>query len=262
MTISFPESPPRLRRTFEEVALQLRSMFVDGHLRPGDRLPPERELSQHLGVSRSALREALRTLEISGVIRLRKGRNGGAFITEGNLDAITNNFRDLLTLGNLKFEELAEARIWLAEIVIRIACERAGEEDFSALEANLREAERMFAAGRHPEKISLNLEFHNIHARSTRNPVLAMNARTLQDLMREFSNRFDEATDFGLAERHLIIAALRARDAPRATRVLLGVMNHWQRYIFSCLLGAPPRREVLAASSKREETLRVMGSSP
>jgi len=103
-------SPARVRRTFEEVALQLRAMFTGGHLRPGDRLPPERELSQQLGVSRSALREALRTLEISGVIQLRKGRNGGAFITRGNFDAVTANFRDLLTLGNLKFEELAEAR--------------------------------------------------------------------------------------------------------------------------------------------------------
>jgi DNA-binding FadR family transcriptional regulator len=262
MTIAFPESPSRIRRTFEEVALQLRSMFADGHLRPGDRLPPERELAQHLGVSRSALREALRTLEISGVIKLRKGRTGGAFITAGNLDAVTANFRDLLTLGNLKFEELAEARIWLAEIVIRVACERACDEDFRALEANVGQAERMFAAGRHAEKIDLNLEFHNILARSTRNPVLAMNSRTLQDLMHEFANRFDEKTDFGMPERHLIVAALRARDGARATRVLLGVMHQWHRYIFSCLLATPPREdEAASASSKRAVSLGLMGPS-
>jgi DNA-binding FadR family transcriptional regulator len=221
--------------------MQLRSMFVDGHLRPGDRLPPERELSQLLGVSRSALREALRTLEIGGVVRLRKGRNGGAFITAGDLNAVTVNFRDMLTLGNLKFEELAEARIWLAEIVIRVACERAGEADFEALESNVREAERMFLAGLHAEKVELNLDFHNILARATRNPVLAMNVRSLQDLMREFARRFDEVTEFGLPQRHEFIRALRARDATLASRSLLGIMNRWHRHIFSCLLAAPSR---------------------
>jgi GntR family transcriptional repressor for pyruvate dehydrogenase complex len=231
----------RVRRTFEEVALQLRAMFTGGLLRPGDRLPPERELSQQLGVSRSALREALRTLEISGVIELRKGRNGGAFITQGNFSAVTANFRDLLTLGNLKFEELAEARTWLAEIVVRVACERATEEDLDALEDNVREAERMLAEGRHAEKIDLNIEFHNLLARATRNPVLAMNVRTISDVMHEFADRYDERTDFGLAERRRLIAAMRARDTERATRELLDVMSRWHRYIFTMLLASRPR---------------------
>lgn len=221
--------------------MQLRAMFADGHLRPGDRLPPERELSQLLGVSRSALREALRTLEISGVIKLRKGRNGGAFVTTGDPDAVAGSFRDLLTLGNLKFEELAEARIWLAEIVIRVACERGSESDFAALQANVCEARAMFTAGRHAEKIALNLEFHNILARATRNPVLAMNVRTLQDMMLEFAKRFDEVTEFGLPQRQEFLEALRARDAERASRSLLGVMHLWHRHIYTCLLSARPR---------------------
>jgi DNA-binding FadR family transcriptional regulator len=236
-----PRSTNRVRRTFEEVALQLRAMFTDGHLRPGDRLPPERELSQQLGVSRSALREALRTLEISGVIQLRKGRNGGAFITQGNFEAVTANFRDLLTLGNLKFEELAEARTWLAEIVVRVACERGTDDDFDTLEANVREAERMLEQGRHAEKIDLNIEFHNLLARATRNPVLAMNVRTINDVMHGFADRYDERTDFGMAERRRVIAALRARDSERATRELLNVMSRWHRYIFTMLLASPPR---------------------
>jgi GntR family transcriptional repressor for pyruvate dehydrogenase complex len=231
----------RVRRTFEEVALQLRAMFTEGTLRPGDRLPPEREFSQQLGVSRSALREALRTLEISGVIELRKGRNGGAFVTAGNFQAVSANFRDLLTLGNLKFEELAEARTWLAEIVVRVACERATDADFEALEANVREAERMLAEGRFAEKTDLNLEFHNILAGATRNPVLAMNVRTLSDVMHRFADRYDEPTDFGMPERRRIIAALRARDTERATRELLGMMSRWHRYMFSLLLSSPAR---------------------
>ena len=238
---------PRIRRTFEEVALQLRAMFTEGHLNPGDRLPPERELSQQLGVSRSALREALRTLEISGVIELRKGRSGGAFITQGNFEAVTANFRDLLTLGNLKFEEIAEARTWLAEIVVRVACERATDEDIDALEANVLEAERMLAAGRHAEKIDLNIEFHNLLARATRNPLLAMNVRTMSDVMHGFADRYDERTDFGLPERRRLIAALRARDSERATRELLDVMSRWHRYIFAMLLSSTPREIGLKA---------------
>jgi len=123
----------------------------------------------------------------------------------------------------------------------------------------------MFLAGRHAERFHLNLELHNILAPWTRNPVLAMNSPTLQGLMHELAHRYDQKTDFGFAERHQLIAALRVSDGARATRVLLGVMNQRHRYIFSCLLATPPfgedAEDTPVSSSKRADFLGVIGPS-
>ena len=65
-------------RAFEEIADQIRKEISDRRLRAGDRLPPERELAEQFGVSRNTLREALRSLENAGLLRLQKGATGGA----------------------------------------------------------------------------------------------------------------------------------------------------------------------------------------
>lgn len=225
------EVATRSKRTFEEVAAQLRELLVSGKLKPGDRLPAERELSVQLGVSRSALREALRTLENAGMLELRKGKTGGAFVTSGNTKAMSNQMRDLLHLGNISISELTEARIWIEEIVVRVATERATEEDFRALEDNLRQAEALYAEGRYVEKSDMNIEFHNILARATRNPLLVMNVRTITDMVRHFTHTVgtEQQANFGFAERRRLIKAMRNRDAGKAAKELIGVMKRWEK---------------------------------
>src|SRR5215831_10481200 len=75
---TLPFAPIHTRRTFEEICERIRDRLASGDLRPGDKLPAERDLAQQLGVGRNALREALRSLEISGILELRKGVKGGA----------------------------------------------------------------------------------------------------------------------------------------------------------------------------------------
>lgn len=216
-TRSVAFSPVRTRRTFEEVAGQVMQLLSQGTLQPGDRLPPERALSQQLGVSRSALREALRGLETSGVIELRKGKSGGAFISRGNPGAVADGMANLLRLGNISFAHLTEARLWIEALVVRIACERATAEDIAALEENLRTAEALYAQGRLAEKTRANIEFHDLLARATRNPVLAIVARTMNDVMRAFAERLgSDPSRPVLGSRERFMAALRARDAEAA----------------------------------------------
>ncbi len=88
-------APIRTKRVFEEICEQVRREMAAGSLRPGDKLPPERELAQKLGVSRAAVREALRSLEIAGVVGLHKGAHGGAFILKGDPDIVTRSIREL-----------------------------------------------------------------------------------------------------------------------------------------------------------------------
>jgi DNA-binding GntR family transcriptional regulator len=99
--------PIHTRRAFEEICERIREQLDLGVLKPGDKLPPERDLAQQLGVSRNVLREALRSLEMAGVLRLRKGVKGGAFVREGDTGRMNLVMRDMLSLGTISVRELS-----------------------------------------------------------------------------------------------------------------------------------------------------------
>jgi len=209
--------PVREKRAFEEVADRVREMVESGELQVGDRLPPERELSKTLNVSRAALREALRTLENAGLLELRPGKLGGAFVADARPQAISDNMSDLLRLGGISLAHLTEARAWIEEVVVRVACDRAEEADFAALEENVRLAEELFAQGRMMEKLDTNIEFHNVLAAATKNPILVMMTQTLGNVMRSFAKRLGaETTRSVIRSRERFIELLRARNADAA----------------------------------------------
>src|SRR5438067_840561 len=110
----------KTRRVFEEICEQIRNRLASGALKPGDKLPAERDLAIEFKVSRPAVREALRTLEISGVVSLRKGVKGGAFIRDGNPAMLTQSLQDLMFLGSVSLKSLAEARVLINEVVIKL----------------------------------------------------------------------------------------------------------------------------------------------
>lgn len=211
--------PVRAKRTFEDVANKVRNMLASGELKPGDHLPPERVLSVQLKVSRSALREALRTLEFAGVLELRPGKKGGAFISDGNSKALSNNMSDLLRLGNLSWSDLTEVRIWLEEIIVRVACERATRDDIRLMEENIRLAEALFERGELAEKTDTIIEFHNILARATKNPFLVMMNQTITDVLRYFTKRLgSERTREVFRSRRRFMSAFTAGDTEAAVK--------------------------------------------
>ena len=108
------------RRLSDEVSAQIQVRIAAGELRSGDKLPPERELAERFGVSRGAVREALRSLERTGLVALQAGSRGGAFIGHGNPGLIGDSFRSLYQLGSVSLDELTEARQWLESTVVRI----------------------------------------------------------------------------------------------------------------------------------------------
>src|SRR5271167_2116229 len=132
--ISF--GPIRSTRLFEEICEQIRGQLSLGKIGPGDKLPAERDLAEQFGVSRAAVREALRTLEVSGLIESRKGPKGGAFMLEEGAP-LTQSFESMLDLGRIPLPDLTEARVLNTEVVVRLACERGSEQDFAALEKDI-----------------------------------------------------------------------------------------------------------------------------
>lgn len=97
-------APIKTQRTFEAICEQIRGRLANGTLKTGDKLPAERELAVEFQVSRSALREALRSLEVAGIIRNAKGVKGGSFIQAAEPDRIVQAMQDYVHLGNVSLE--------------------------------------------------------------------------------------------------------------------------------------------------------------
>lgn len=186
--------------------------MASGRLKPGDRLPAERDLSAKFKVSRNTLREALRALELSGMIELRKGAAGGAFVLPGSSGVVVNGLRDLYHLGAIKPEDLTEARVWLSQIVVRVACERLTEEDLAALERNVELAAQATKAGNFALRAELHQQFHNLLAAATRNPIITITMEDVLEVMREFIKIIGPSDNaYTLPSRRRLLKHLRAR---------------------------------------------------
>jgi DNA-binding FadR family transcriptional regulator len=216
--------PIHTRRAFEEICERIRAQIAAGALRPGDKLPAERELAQQLGVGRNALREALRSLEIAGVVRLQKGAKGGAFIQSGDSDRMSEVVRDMLSLGSISVAELTETRVHIQDLVVRLACERATAADLDALAANIERTAQMTAGGRYLDRVECSREFYRLLVAAAHNQVLAMMVRSVTEILMQFV--YTRVAAGGkpqprlVEKRRAFLAALRERDPEKATRLM------------------------------------------
>ena len=229
--------PIRTRRAFEEICERIREQLALGVLKPGDKLPAERDLAQQLGVSRNVLREALRSLEMAGIVKLQKGVKGGAFIREGDTGRMNEVMRDMLSLGTISVRELSEARINVIDLVVRLACVNARQRDFEALQANIERTDLATREGRLLDRVECSREFYNLLAESTGNKVIAMIVSSVTEIHMRFV--YAKVASSGAAtprltdKRRQFLLALRARDVATSTRLMRAHTESVQRMLES-----------------------------
>jgi len=211
--------PARPRRALDEITEQIREKWRNGTLRPGDRLPAERDMAEQFGVGRNTVREALRMLEITGLIEMRRGATGGAFIAGANPAKVASSMAEMLELSGFTLTDLTEARREIEAAVIRLACERADDQLLARLQENVDEATRLAESGEWKLRAAVNIEFHTILATATSNAVMIAIMHALMGVM--LSTVLD---GFGpmdantvLESRRRFLDALRRRDAQAAT---------------------------------------------
>ncbi|MBI3373015.1 MAG: FadR family transcriptional regulator [Betaproteobacteria bacterium] len=219
------------KRAFEEITEQIRSQLARRFLRAGDRLPAERQLAEQFGVSRNTLREALRSLEIAGLLELKKGATGGAFITEGGGGAAVAGLADLYHMGAIRPQHLTEARILIGTEVARLACGRRTREDLSVLRHNVEAAEAATAAGDVEGRALINYEFHRLLARAAKNPVLIILTDALMEMTRHFVERVGYMPNrYVMPSRRRLLAYLREQDGEAAAAEMKGMLQRLQRF--------------------------------
>ena len=209
----------RTRRVFEEICEQVRLEMSAGTLRPGDKLPAERELALQFGVSRTAVREALRSLEIAGIVGLQKGAKGGAFILKGDPDQITRSIQDLFYLGGISLDSLTETRTLIMQMAVGLVCERITPDILEALQKNVEELARLPKGSSPEERIVISGEFYDLIAKAAQNEVLKVIVDSLSAivLQRVMERRMDAMPNL-LEHRRKLIKHLANHDSAAAQK--------------------------------------------
>ena len=157
-------------RRFAQVARQLRKSIFDGVYQPGQRLPNERELAETFGTSRINIREAIWDLKKSGLVEIKRGAHGGAFVQEMKHDAVTSVMRDVANLGNVRPAHIIEVRLLIEPAGASMAAQRVTEEDLLEMNRYLKTIPKQGTN----EYIHWNIGFHRMVAKASQNPLFAV----------------------------------------------------------------------------------------
>lgn len=214
-------APLRRQRLHEGLIAQLKALIASARVEAGQKLPPERELAEQLGVSRAVVREALRSLEQAGLLEIRAGRRGGAFVVDRPHKPLADTVLDLYAQGRLTLRHFYEARRGIEGAAARLAAARATARDVARLRAINRrlldDLDQPATLRRH------NAAFHVAVAEISGNPLITLLVQALMDLLDQVAPLSMQSSSFMRAtyERHrAIIEALRRRDGRRAERLM------------------------------------------
>lgn len=172
----------RTSRLYEQIVQQIEESVLKGTLKPGDQLPAERELAQQLGVSRTAVREAVKALREKGLVEAYSGR--GTFITDGTTHAARQSFDLMVKIGQQESSaNLAELRLILEPGIAALAAERIEEEYLTAMRDAVAVMDRSL---KDPAAyIEADLDFHLALAEAAANPLILSLIDSIVGLLRE-----------------------------------------------------------------------------
>jgi GntR family transcriptional regulator, transcriptional repressor for pyruvate dehydrogenase complex len=202
----------RTSRLYEQIVQQVQESIHKSALKPGDQLPPERELAQQFGVSRTAVREAVKALREKGLVEAYPGR--GTFITDGTSYTIGQSLDRMMKIGQPEGSAyLAEVRETLEPEIAALAARRADEEDLASMRELI---SVMDSARKDPEAfIEADLDFHLALAEAAANPLILSLIDSIVGLLREQRMRIfhvEGGPERGQYHHKRILEAIEHRD--------------------------------------------------
>jgi len=208
-------------RLYESVIDQIMDLVKRSELKPGDKLPPERELAEKLSISRNSLREAFRVLESRGLIKSKAG--GGRYIREIRKNGYSNTENIILSLEKSSILELLEARELFEVKIVKIAAQRATIEDTELIEQvlNKMSEEEELKYGKETES---DTEFHLAVAKASHNFVFTNIIRLHLDLLkgtREKTQQIPGRREERWREHQAILQAIKEHDTKKAGEAML-----------------------------------------
>src|SRR5919201_4674404 len=221
--------PIRRPRASGEIVAQIERAIFGGHLSSGDRLESERELAEKFGVSRITVRDALRVLEARGLIRVKVGATGGAFVAEANVDRVAESISTMIQLKRMTLSELAEARTVVEAATAELAAQRADAAAVSRLAQSVARGRGLM--GQNMSHAEASMDFHVELAHAAGNDVLHATVNAYRELLlpsiRDLRNeRVVKNTQKAHEE---IVEAVRRHDAEGARQLMVAHLADFEK---------------------------------
>jgi len=216
--------PIQTDRISNVVVDQIKDAVFQKKLKAGDKLPSERQLMDQFKTSRVTIREAIKTLEQFGILEIKRGIEGGAFIRDPNTKFVSNFLQDMFSMEKIKISDLTEARMAIEPFSVKLATERITEDSLEKVRQNIQEARECLDRKNKNDARLLDLEFHRLIAQASQNPVIFFMVDSIMDIMENnissipLSAKPVERTNQYHEE---IYAALRDRDVRRTEELML-----------------------------------------
>lgn len=205
-------------KVYMKIVEQIETLILNGELKIGNKLPPERELAQKFGVARPTVREALSALQVLGIVDVQVG--SGAFVRRIPGTGIEDSMRQLGT-ESTPFE-LLEARKFMESVIAKVAANKATSEDLASIEELAEEMRKELREGEF--SMESDREFHLRIAKATGNPILVGIAEYLVNMMRgrlweamtEINRRIPGKSEKYIEDHHRIFQAIKEKDTAKA----------------------------------------------
>ncbi|SKC86552.1 FadR/GntR family transcriptional regulator [Maledivibacter halophilus] len=225
---------PQRKRLYEDIVNQIISLINEGKLKPGDRLPSERELASELKISRNSVREAFRTLELRGNVEIRPG--DGVFVKKIDFDKILTPFSEIIS-GDAKLVlDLLEARDVIEVEIARLAALYGTKEEIKEIKEILEEAEKEIPKG--SDGIEYDNEFHMAIARATHNSVYIIIINLIKDSLIK-SKKMTESVEGQpirtIADHWEIYDAIAEGNAEKAGKMMRNHLNKTKKNIIKII---------------------------
>ncbi len=238
----------RTSRLYEQIVQQIEEAVLNGSLKPGDQLPAERDLAQRMGVSRTAVREAVKTLREKGLVEAYSGR--GTFITNGTSQAARQSFDLMVKIGQQEGSpHLVELRLILEPGIAALAAERATEEDLQAMREAVAVMDR---SQKDPQAyIEADLDFHLALAEAAGNPLILSLIDSIVGLLREQRIKIfnvEGGPQRGQFHHKRILAAMEHRDPEMAREAMRSHLEQVREDSRAPTGGKPPAKHRPAGS--------------
>ena len=223
----------RQNRIFQDIVEQIQEAILSGQYQTGEVLPPERELKETFQTSRGTLREALRVLEQKGLIEIRLGVNGGAFVKGSISEPMAESLSLMLRYRKISLLHLNEFREDVEGIVTARAAERVDENDVEKLEDLLTKAAKIMGngEGRWQEFLEVDKQFHREIARISRNPIYIFMHNVIHSNIQAYYDEFLPPNEEILKENYRdlseILEAVKQRNGNKACKL---VQSHIRRF--------------------------------
>ena len=212
--------PIKKAKVYEEIVAKIKDMVEKGRFKSGDQLPVERELAEVFRVSRSSVREALRSLESQGFIESRQG--DGTYIASNPIESLVSPLASVILTEKDDQMELFEMRRMIEPDLAYLAAERATEEEIEMMAEVLDIQEEQIARGESGKDVDKN--FHYIMARAAKNKALMRITDNIIDLLAESRDQYlqvEGRPQKSILRHREVLEAIRLRDPERAEKCML-----------------------------------------